>query len=362
MLTFYKKYGRTIFDILLIAVTVYLFMYLFSAIYNIAKPVIFALIIYLLIEPLAKFLHRKGLKKVAATTLSTIIFIVVLILVIVLFGAILVNQIIDLSTNIPEYVEFLQIEIVNLFNTYSSQIDVISPDIIQSITDYISGLSSKLGSLLQSFFTAIVDSVSSFSSFVVNFVLGVILAFFLSLEIDDWEKFAKEKIPKTFKNAYLFLKENVIKGIVAYLKAQFKLISITFGLVFIGLLVIGADSAFTIGIFAAILDLIPLLGVSVIFIPWIIYQIIFGSYKTAIFLSIVYVVVIAVRQILEPKITGESLGVSAFTMLVFMVISLSVFGVAGLIISPILVILMKALVDQGYLKRWIHLPEGEFEK
>jgi predicted PurR-regulated permease PerM len=65
--------------------------------------------------------------------------------------------------------------------------------------------------------------------------------------------------------------------------------------------------------------------------------------------------------VLEPKITGNTLGVSAFTMLSFMIVSLSLFGVAGLILSPVLIILLKALMDQGYLRRWIRLPKEEFE-
>ncbi len=77
----------------------------------------------------------------------------------------------------------------------------------------------------------------------------------------------------------------------------------------------------------------------------------------AIELSILLVVVVLVRQILEPKITGDSLGVSAFTMLSAMIVYLSLFGISGLILSPILIILLKALHEQGYLKRWIRLPE-----
>jgi len=52
--------------------------------------------------------------------------------------------------------------------------------------------------------------------------------------------------------------------------------------------------------------------------------------------------------------------VSAFTMLAFMMISLSLFGVAGLILAPILMILLKALYDQGYFHRWVRFPKDEF--
>ncbi|MNR30868.1 hypothetical protein D3C85_1483440 [compost metagenome] len=68
-----------------------------------------------------------------------------------------------------------------------------------------------------------------------------------------------------------------------------------------------------------------------------------------------------VRQLLEPKITGNSIGVSsAFLMLAFVIFSMSAFGVAGLILSPILLILIKELIQQGYLQRWIYLPQEEF--
>jgi len=83
---------------------------------------------------------------------------------------------------------------------------------------------------------------------------------------------------------------------------------------------------------------------------------------TAIWLTVLWMIVILFRQIAEPKITGDSLGVSAFTMLSFMVISLSLFGVVGIILSPILLILIKALYEEGYLTKWIHLPEGEYER
>jgi predicted PurR-regulated permease PerM len=124
--------------------------------------------------------------------------------------------------------------------------------------------------------------------------------------------------------------------------------------------VLNVSNAFALSLLSAAIDLLPLLGISGFFIPWIVYAFIVGDTTFAFYLIALLVVVIITRQILEPKITGESLGVSAFTMLAFMIISLSLFGVMGLIMSPILIILIKALYEQGYLRRWIRLPAGEF--
>ncbi|MNN38864.1 hypothetical protein D3C81_1528790 [compost metagenome] len=111
----------------------------------------------------------------------------------------------------------------------------------------------------------------------------------------------------------------------------------------------------------AVFDVLPLLGVSTILIPWIVYLFIVGNTSLAIGLLILLAVVLIVRQLLEPKITGNSIGVSsAFLMLAFVIFSMSAFGVAGLILSPILLILLKELIQQGYLQRWIYLPQEEF--
>lgn len=362
MISFYKKYGRTVFDILLIVLTIYIFMYLFSLFVGIAKPIVIAIVIYLIIEPFAKFLNRRlKIKKVAATTISTLIFVLLIFTFTITLGVVFVNQVMDLSKDIPGYVYYIQNELVNVIEKYDDKINAFSPDLIQGIKDYLKTVSDRLAVFLENALFYVINSLSSISGWIISILLGIILAFFLSLEIDNWEKFAKEKTPKTFKDAFSFLKENVIKGITLYLKAQMKLISITFVLVLIGLLITGINGAFSIAILAAVLDLLPLLGVTTLFLPWIIYMLIIKDFTTAIFLSVILVVVIVVRQILEPRITGESLGVSAFTMLSFMIISLSVFGIAGLILAPILIILLKALIDQGYLKEWIHLPKDEYD-
>ena len=72
-------------------------------------------------------------------------------------------------------------------------------------------------------------------------------------------------------------------------------------------------------------DVLPSLGVPVILIPWITYLFIVGNTGLAIGLIVPLAVVVISRQSLEPKITGNSIGVSsAFLMLSFMMISLSI--------------------------------------
>lgn len=363
MLPFYKKYWRTAFDIALIALTVYLIMFAFSYIYQIATPIFFAFLIYLCIEPLAKRLNKWGVKKSIASGISVLVFTLVILGAFSGAAVLIKNQGEALIDNFDTYRAVFTEQIGNLTAELEKQLDKLPNDInlSEETKNITEGATANLQRWIQSFLVGFIGYVSGFSTFVFNFIIGIILAYFLSIEITTWKRLSSEKTPRTFKNAFVFLRDNVFKGIATYIKAQAKMISITFVVILIALILLGVENAFVISVVAAILDILPLLGVSALFIPWIIYLFIVGKTALAIWLTVLLLVVTLTRQILEPKITGDSLGVSAFTMLSFMIISLSLFGVAGMILSPILVILVKSLYDQGYFHRWIRPPVDEFD-
>ncbi|WP_231637434.1 MULTISPECIES: sporulation integral membrane protein YtvI [Bacillales] len=363
MLPFYKKYWRTAFDIALIALTVYLIMYSFSYLYRIATPIFFSFLIFLCIEPLARRLNKLGMKKSIASGISILVFTLVILGAFSGAAYLITKQGQELYANFPKYQEILAVQIANITEEAQKRLGTMPDDLdlVERSKDLINGASSTFAKFGQSIFKNLINYVSSISTFVFNFVVGIILAYFLSIEITTWKQTAENKTPNTFKTAFFFLRNNVFKGIALYIKAQAKMISITFIVILIALICLRVENAFVIAVVSAIFDILPLLGVGTIFIPWIIYLIIVGKISLAIWLSALFLAVVLTRQILEPKITGDSLGVSAFTMLAFMIISLSLFGVAGVILSPILMILIKALYDQGYFHRWIHAPLGEFD-
>ncbi|WP_342439034.1 AI-2E family transporter [Paenibacillus sp. FSL L8-0436] len=361
MLPLYKKYWRTFFDIGLVVLTVYLVMLGFSKLYQLAAPVFLSFFVFLLIEPLARFLNRKGLGKPFASAISVLLFLIILLGVLFGAGLLIATKAIQFSDSLPEYTKMLQMHFKETTTYLQHKIDALPPDLTTKINGYFTDATNILSKWMVSFFKYMVGVLGSFSSFMGNFGVAIILAFFLSMEIKDWRKIAHDKMPKTFKTAFAFVQGNVFKAIGSYLKAQLILISITFVLVLAGLFILRTGNEITMALVCAVFDVLPLLGVSTILIPWIIYLFIVGNTSLAIGLLVLLAVVLIVRQLLEPKITGNSIGVSsAFLMLSFVLFSMSAFGVAGLILSPILLILIKELIQQGYLQRWIYLPQEEF--
>ena len=360
--SFYRKYWRTAFDIGLIALTVYLLMYAFSFVYRIATPILLAFVIFYLMEPMARFMHRRGMKKSIAAAIAIVVLMLIVLLVFVGLGAIVATQAIGLVSAIERNSEMLQNHILQGVRYAQDQYRALPEGAVEQLQNALSSLSGWATGFAGTVLNYFVGVVTSFSTFLFNFSIAVVLAYFLSIEIPVWRRVAETKTPKTFKNAFVFLRDNVLLGLMAYIKAQLKLISFTFAIVFVGLLALRIDNAFSIALLAGLFDVLPLLGVSAVFLPWIAYCFITGDLALGISLSLLLAVVLTFRQIMEPKITGDSLGVSAFTVLSAMIVSLSLFGVAGVILSPILIILLKALYEQGYLKRWIRMPPEEYDQ
>ncbi|MWV45446.1 sporulation integral membrane protein YtvI [Paenibacillus sp. HJL G12] len=362
MLPLYKKYWRTFIDIGMIVLTVLLIMYVFSKLYQIAAPVFLSFLVFFMIEPLAKFLNRRGLPKTLAAAISVLLFVLVILGILFGIGLIVVSQIAQVQDNLPQYTQMIQTAFTKTTAFLQHKIEALPPNITEKMNENFKNFTDYATGWATSFLKYMVSMFSSFSSFMANFGIAIILAFFLSTEIGGWRKIVKDKSPKTLKNAYAFLKTYVLKAIGSYIKAQFIMVLITMVLIYIGLLILRTGNELSLALVCAIFDILPLVGVPVILIPWIVYLFIVGNISLAIGLCILLVVVLLTRQLLEPRITGNSIGISsAFLMLSFMIISLSIFGVAGLILSPVLLILLKELLQQGYLQRWIRLPQEEFD-
>lgn len=362
LLLFYQKYSKTFFDIALISITVYLFMWLGSYVYQLTFPILLAFLIAAMVRPVSAFLHRKGMKKNHAITLTMGVFVLLLLGVVFAAGALIVAQVFSLYHNMPGYIDFFKGQVFSRADIMQNVLDKIPADVLAKANEYVEVMTGKITSILTAGLYDLLGMITSFSSFVINFVIAIMLAYFLCLEIEDWKEIANKKTPKTFKNAFVFLKDNVFSGIGKYLIAQLKLISITFTIILVGLLIIRADNALTIAFFSAIFDLVPLLGVPVIFIPWIIYAYVTGNTTLAIGLLVVMLVAIIARQVFEPRIAGEALGVSPFLMLASTIVFMEIFGISAVFLTPLILILIKQLYDKGYIQSWIRKPENEYDE
>ncbi len=138
-------------------------------------------------------------------------------------------------------------------------------------------------------------------------------------------------------------------------KAYGIIITITFCEVSLGLFLLKLmgiyDSGyiFVIAILTAIIDIVPVLGTGTVLIPWALVSLLNGNYPMAIGLIVMYACITVIRQIIEPKLVAAQLGIPAFLTIVSMFIGSQIFGVIGIFILPITIVMLKLLNDEGII-------------
>jgi sporulation integral membrane protein YtvI len=126
----------------------------------------------------------------------------------------------------------------------------------------------------------------------------------------------------------------------------------TFIEVSIGLFILNVKYAFLIALLVGLSDAIPIVGTGVVMVPWILWTIISGDMPLAMGLGIIYVLGILIRQIMEPKIVGSQIGLHPLVTLLAMYIGLKFFGIIGMFVGPISIIVVKRLQDSGAMRLW----------
>ena len=115
----------------------------------------------------------------------------------------------------------------------------------------------------------------------------------------------------------------------------------------IGFLLLSVDYAVLLALITAVLDALPVLGVGIVLIPYAILSFAMGNTVTGIGLLILYGVITVVRQIAEPRLVGKSLGLHPILMLIAFYAGWRLFGVAGVLIGPLLAMVIKSLAARG---------------
>ncbi|MBR5125069.1 MAG: sporulation integral membrane protein YtvI [Clostridia bacterium] len=129
-----------------------------------------------------------------------------------------------------------------------------------------------------------------------------------------------------------------------YLRACLLLGGLTFLQAFIGLAVMGIPYAFILALLIAVVDFLPLLGTGIILVPWAVLCFLLGQVKLGVGLLILYGISTVVRQVLEPKLIGDGLGLHPLLSLLSMYAGLRLFGVGGMILAPLMAAAVKSVL------------------
>ena len=320
-------------------------------------PFILAFCIARLIEPAVHYMRaRLHFKRGYAATLCTI---TVLGAIIALFVLVVWRGMYELSA----FIKALPFLLTKFGASFSSIEDKIygyvtsaPPGMQNYLIDAIDNIIKKSAELPAAISTYILGILSSGASYMPKIILSfftfAISIFFISSNYKEIVSFLNRQIPENRRDMVQTLKSDLKSTLGKWLKAQLVLCGITMVELSLAFIVIGIDYAILLAALISVIDALPVFGAGTILIPWAGLSLIGGNYTNAIAIIATYGIVTIVRNLLEPKIVGKQIGLHPVATLIAMYIGFCSFGVTGMLLFPIILIMLKQINDRGYIKLW----------
>ncbi|MCI8580754.1 MAG: sporulation integral membrane protein YtvI [Dorea sp.] len=207
----------------------------------------------------------------------------------------------------------------------------------EAFSGLLSNLDKQAGSIVGNISTPTVTAAGKFAkkipSILVAIIVTFISAYFFIADRDEVLHFAKRITPEPIVRRMTMISDNLKYAVGGYFKAQFKIMAVVFLLLSAGFLIMGLNFTFLLAILIAFLDFLPFFGTGTALLPWAIYKFLVGNYKMAVGLLVLYGVTQLVRQLIQPKLVGDSIGMNPLLTLVFLYIGYKAGGIFGMIFA-----------------------------
>ena len=346
----YKNLAFKLFCWLTIGIVgIFFFKYLFVYI----LPFLIAWAIAYIIYPYACELSaRIKLSRKICSFVMVLLLLMIIIASLFLIGNRLIYEVQNLGDYLVEnsdrIADFFQ-EIHDYFKSLGERLPIINrlqnTVLIESITENLNGFLENIWqTLLEELSSAVpklaANIVTALPNALFVSLITVIACFYFALDVDLLHKKIKMHAPSFVLNLLRKIKKKMSGGIKQYLKAYFLLFLITFAELFVGFLILGLEYAFVLAILIALIDFLPVLGTGAILLPWGIILFFMNDYFLGTGILIMFLLITVVRQIIEPKILGKSLGVHPLFTLVTLYLGFQLFGIFGMVFLPMLGVIL----------------------
>ncbi len=258
-------------------------------------------------------------------------------------------------------------EIRNIYNDF--------PIIYQSIRDAWYSISDMLSSVVGMLPQNMQASVDEFSNQFLDWVAGlakdfefvrtagnaakkvpnifitsvvfIMSLYFMVADSKTVSRIIRKPFNETFLTRVSDLKGEIKRYIGGYVRAQLVIMCISFTILLIGISILKVNYTLIIALATAFLDALPFFGSGAVLIPWAIISFVMGDIARGIGLLIIYLSLVLMRQLVEPKIVSKNIGMHPLLTLMAMYIGYRSFSLGGMILGPLCLVLIVSLYRVG---------------
>lgn len=211
--------------------------------------------------------------------------------------------------------------------------------IAEAVSSIVSSLLGGVGKIL----TSVVGALPKIFIFL---VITVISTVYFSCDLERINSRVRSVLPQKIEKHIIDFKNNTFSFILKYIRSYALIMLITFFVMLLGLSLLKVNYALLLAVIIAVLDVLPVIGVGTVLVPWSLWCFVTSNTYVAIGLIVLFVVNETVRQFVEPRIVGKNLGLHPLITLALLYSGYTLFGIVGIILVPILA----AVTDSVFVK------------
>ncbi len=337
------------------AMLVFLFFVLLFYVRDILLVLLTAVVIASSLEPLTVWLKKFGIPRVIAVISTYFLLSIAFVGVFYVFVPSLLSDTANFLRAVPTLLESVPSPIsvepsavlqgAELVQTISEGITA-EPS---SFTAVFTDISQILGSFAKGFW----DNVSVVFGGIIQFILIVVLSFYLAVQEDGVATFLRVVSPEREEPYVLSLWRRTQRKIGFWMQGQILLAVLVGILVYLGLTVLGVKNALFLAALAAIFETIPLFGPIISAIPGIAIAYASGTFfsvpglASALIIAGLYLIIQQFENhLIYPLVVKKIIGVPPMVVILALIVGIQLGGFLGLLISvPFAATLMEYLND-----------------
>lgn len=177
--------------------------------------------------------------------------------------------------------------------------------------------------------------VVSIPGALITIIVTIVSSFYIAADYRTVLDFLKRLIPSSHRNNVVKVAGYAEHAVVVYIKSYLTLLFLNAAELYLGFWLLDIPYKMGLSVGIAIFDLMPILGVGGILMPWGTIALLMGNFKIGIGIWVLYLVITAVRNAVEPRLVGKQIGLHPLATLVAMVVGLKLAGLAGMMLLPI---------------------------
>lgn len=347
-----KTYLKVFLNLGIMLVIILLFIFVVPKVIIYFMPFVAGWMIAVIASPMVKFFEKK--LKIKRKAGSAVVIVAVIALVILggyFIGVKITEQVMNFIDELPALWKSMEED----FSAIGAKLDVayhyLPIEVKNTIDHILDNFQEYLSGAAATFSAPTIEALGSFAKSLPNIVIGIIMSLLFSyFYVADKEyipNLMEKAMPKAITERFHMIKRGLKRAIGGYFKAQFKIEVWMYVLLVIGLSILKVKYAFIIAVGIAFLDLLPFFGTGTVLLPWAIIKFLNADYTTVIGLLIIWGVGQLARQVIQPKIVGDSVGLSPIPTIFLLYIGYKTAGVIGMIIAVPIGIIVLNMYEEG---------------